>query len=172
MSPIARLAVATLGIVSVSGVSASDFIPKPYVGAQYGHTNFNRGALNHVNQNHVTARVGAEVLELFGVEARFGTGFTTIDKGTARVKGRYHYGVYGVINLPTDIAVSPYVIGGYTHTSTGINGENYRDDSAAYGLGLNWNVSDAVSVNGEFMRLVDNDWSRQSSTSFGVKFAF
>jgi|SRR5699024_2282842 len=172
MGTLTRLAVAALGVVSIGGASASDFIPKPYVGAQYGHTNFNRGDLNHVDQNHVTARVGAELLQIFGLEARVGTGFTAVEKDSVRVKGRYHYGVYGVINLPTVTDIAPYVLGGYTHTSTGINGKSFRDDSAAYGLGLNWSLSEAVSVNGEFMRLVDNDWSRQSSTSFGVKYSF
>lgn len=172
MNSINRFAVVVVGVVGASGVAANDYIPQPYVGAQYGHTNFNRGALNHVNQNHITARVGAEMFQLLGLEARVGTGLTTVDKGGNRVKGRYNYGVFGVVNLPTDTAISPYVLGGYTHVSTGINGRNFRDDSAAYGLGLNWNVSDAVSVNGEFMRLVDNDWSRQSTTAFGVKYNF
>lgn len=172
MSRLAIVALGALGVVSVPNVSAGELMLTPYVGAQYGHVNFKRGNLSHVNQNHISARVGVDMMELFGLEARVGTGFTEVEKSGSRVKGRYHYGVYGVINLPTGVAVSPYVIGGYTHTSTGINGSNVRDDSAAYGVGLNWNVSDAVAVNGEFMRLADNDWSRQSSTSFGVKYSF
>lgn len=162
----------TLGVVSISSVSAHELMLTPYVGAQYGHVNFKRGELSHVNQNHINARIGVDVMQIFGLEARLGTGFTKVEKEANQVKSRYQYGVYGVINLPTGAAVSPYVIGGYTHASTGINGNNVRDDSAAYGLGLNWSVSDAVAVNGEFMRLVDTDWSRQSSTSFGVKYSF
>lgn len=168
----AGVVVAALGLFSVGAASANDFMPKPYVGAQYGHTNFHRGGLGHVNQNHITARLGAEFAQIVGLEARLGTGFTSVDKGDVRVKDRYHYGVYGVINLPTEIAVSPYVIGGYSYASTGIDEMTIKNDSASYGLGLNWHVSDVVAVTGEYMRFIDNDWSRQSRASFGVKYTF
>lgn len=45
MNSINRFAVVVVGVVGASGVAANDYIPQPYVGAQYGHTNFNRGAL-------------------------------------------------------------------------------------------------------------------------------
>lgn len=172
MNRFAIVVLGVLGVASVPSVGASELMLTPYVGAQYGHINFKRGNLSHVNQNHINARVGVDVIELFGLEARVGAGFTEVEKSGSRVKSRYQYGVYGVVNLPTGAAVSPYVIGGYTHTATGINGSKVRDDSAAYGLGINWHVSSAVAVTGEFMRLVDNDWSRQSATSFGVKYSF
>ncbi len=88
-------------------------------------------------------------------------------------------GVYLVGQTTTDSAVSVYVIVGFTmvdftvDVDAGILGSASDSDDESdlsYGFGANFDVSDKVSLNIEFMQYLDKDDFEASAISLGVLF--
>ena len=90
------------------------------------------------------------------------------------------YGGYVKLGAPIGETIRPYVIGGYTEVKGKVSGsvagvsfsdtETFEDES--YGAGLDFNITDTVGANLEYMRYVDTDEEEISGISVGLRSAF
>lgn len=159
-----------LMMASASGLAIAD--STPYFGVQYGYLDFERGAVKEASLDALSLRGGLEINELLSGEVRLGTGLFDDDYRGIDAEMNYYYGVYAVVNLPTGGKLDPYLIGGYSYVDSSVGNEDYRDDGAAYGAGLNWAMDDQSALTLEYLKLVDNDHSKQNVVSVGMVYRF
>ncbi|WP_162925725.1 porin family protein [Isoalcanivorax indicus] len=161
-----------LMIGSACTVAAADMSDiTPYGGLQYAWTDFKRGDIN-TSLDSMVVRGGARFGQVLGAEARLSTGIGSGSHLGEKVKNRYNYGAYGLVNLPTGEAYTPYALAGYTYARTEIGDSRQRDDGLSYGAGVDWALDDIMSVNVEVLRSVRNDFTKQTVVGLGIAYRF
>lgn len=159
-----------------------------YLGANYAmfeYTNDDVDSGEEVNPDAVILRVGLEASDWLGIEARGGLGLdddSTTIAGVGEVTAELDelYGGYARAGLPMGDAVMPYIIGGWTHvegegelTSAGIRlVEEDTWEDWSWGAGVDFNLSDTVALNVEWMRYIDDGPEELDALAVGLRTAF
>lgn len=160
-----------------------------YLGANYAmfeYTNDDIDDDEEVNPDAVILRVGIEMADWFGLEARGGLGLdedSTSISGVGRVSAELDelYGAYARFGLPMGDMVMPYVIGGWTHVGGkgelsvpgGIGATASEDwDDVSWGGGVDVNLSETIALNVEYMRYIDDGPDELSAVAVGLRSAF
>ena len=90
------------------------------------------------------------------------------------------YGGYLKLSAPLSDSIHPYVIGGYSkmkadvkYTVAGVStDESERFEDESYGAGLDFNITDTLGANLEYMRYYDDDDITVDGIGLGVQVNF
>ena len=167
----------SLKMKSVAGAVSALILPgavqaETYLGAQANMMRIDRGAVSDAELTGLTLRAGMVFHELVSGEVRLGK---APDEDTYRgitVENDVYYGVYARLTPPVPWAVAPYLVGGYSYVENEFDDEMVRDDGAGFGGGVDMGVSDSMTVNLEYLRLIDNDFGKQELMGLGVSYFF
>lgn len=143
-----------------------------YVGAQANMMRVDRGSLQNAELTGVVFRGGVVMHALLSAEVRIGKGFGDDKVDGITLENDYFYGAYARLTPPVPWPVAPYLIGGYSYVENEVNDSMQRDDGMGYGGGFDMGVSDSVSINLEYLRLVNNDYGKQELIGLGANFFF
>ncbi|MCG8394652.1 MAG: porin family protein [Pseudomonadales bacterium] len=161
------------GGVLAAGVLAATIVQaQPYVGAQAGMMKIDRGQVSDATLTGLTLRGGLVLHELLSAEVRVGKAVGDDSYRNVDVENDFYYGAYARLTPPLAGPVQPYLIGGYSYVENDFNGNTLRDDGESYGGGFDLGMEEHLSMNLEYLRLVDNDFGTQELIGVGVNYAF
>ncbi|EKF74464.1 hypothetical protein A11A3_08585 [Alcanivorax hongdengensis A-11-3] len=169
-------------LVMAQGVYAAG----PYIGGSYSQIQYDNEEYDTdtLKIDSATVQAGVDITDFLAIEARGGLGFDKDSKGIADFKMDHLYGGYLKLAAPLSEVVRPYVIGGYTKVKGSVEangtvaGVDYSVDEdrtfedQSYGGGLDFNLTDTLGANLEYMRYVDKDDEEISGISVGLRSAF
>lgn len=157
-----------------------------YIGLNYSQYELDFDATsNTLKPTGVTLRAGVELNDMFGLEARVGTGIEddTRSSGLGSVEFELDriYGGYAKLSVPVLEMLRPYAIGGYSNvrgrTSVRSGGvllarDTDTVDGGSYGVGVDASLAGALGLNVEYMRYLDKDNYELNAISVGIRSAF
>lgn len=172
--------------LSCSLIAGGAYAAGPYIGAdytqfQYDNDNYDT---NTLKINGATVRAGVEFNDWIGLEVRGGTGFDTASDHGVDYQLDDMYGGYLKLSAPLSDMVHPYLIGGYTRldgkvkADASVAGVNYAVDQnkhledQSYGAGIDFNLTDTLGANVEYMRYYDKHDQKIAGISVGLRSAF
>lgn len=175
-----------LALMSVGTFAqAQEPVEQGYIGANYVFLTYEEdGFSEDLDLGALSAKAGAKFNPYFAAELRagFGVADESVSAGgvTAELELDYLIGGYGVIGLPTESPVYPYVVVGYTKgeltaSASGPGGSASFSDSESdfsYGVGANFAATEEFHVNVEYMNYLDKDGVEISGVSVGATVLF
>ncbi|HAE49837.1 hypothetical protein Y5W_00903 [Alcanivorax sp. 521-1] len=174
-------------VLSCSLVAGGAFAAGPYIGANYSQFQYDNDDVeggDTLKIDSAVLRAGFEFNDYLGIEARGGMGFESDKKEAALGTFEYDmdnmYGGYVKLSAPLAESVHPYIIGGYTKIKADVKytlgsvstDESERYEGESYGAGIDFNLTDTVGANLEYMRYYDQDEEEISGISVGLRSAF
>lgn len=173
-------------VLSCSLIAGGAYAAGPYIGAdytqfQYDNDNYDT---NTLKINGAMVRAGVEFNDWIGLEVRGGGGFDSASDHGLDYKLDDMYGGYLKLSAPLSDRVHPYLIGGYTRldgkvrADASVSGVNYSVDKKkhfedeSYGAGIDFNLTDTLGANVEYMRYYDKDKQKIAGISVGLRSAF
>lgn len=131
---------------------------------------------NEVTLNAIYGRFGALFNENLSAEARIGLGVGDDNVGGVKVELDNFYGAYVRGGIPVGEVFYPYAIVGYTKGKISASGPfgsgSFSDSDFSFGVGADFNVSDLLKINAEYLSYVDSDDVELTGFSVGVSFSF
>jgi len=172
-----------LGIAAlVSTPAAGTEAGSTYAGGQFAMLDYDVDGVSSFNPTGLIGRVGHFVADYVAIEGRVGFGLSddSITVQGVRVTGELEnlFGAYVVGHLPIEGAFSPYGLLGFTSAKARLElpdfgiSETDTDSGFTWGLGVDIRVNPQVSINGEYVRYLDESEYDFSALSFGVNFWF
>jgi opacity protein-like surface antigen len=165
--------------------SAQDAAPKAYVGGNYVFVTYDEdGFAEDIDMGALVAKVGAKINPYVSAELRAGFGVAddsaTVNGVTGEIEVDYLVGGYGVLGIPNETPVYPYVVLGFTkgELTASVRGPGGSASASAsetdfsYGVGANFDVSTNVQMNAEYMNYIDKDGAEISGISLGASYLF
>ncbi|MBF1801028.1 porin family protein [Alloalcanivorax profundimaris] len=173
-------------VLSCSLVAGGAFAAGPYIGANYSQFQYDNDEYDSdtLKIDAAVLRAGIEFNDYIGLEARGGMGFEEDSQGIVDFELDNMYGGYVKLSAPLAESVHPYIIGGYTKLKGTVKAEgsvagidySVDDDEhyegESYGAGIDFNLTDTVGANLEYMRYYDQDEEEISGISVGLRSAF
>lgn len=180
------LAGSALALMSVGGIAqAQEPVEQGYIGANYVFLTYEEdGFSEDLDLGALAGKVGAKFNPYFAAELRAGFGVAdesiSANGATATLELDYLVGAYGVLGLPNESPVYPYVVVGYTKgeltaSVSGPGGSASISDSEtdfSYGVGANLAATEEFHVNVEYMNYFDKDGYEISGFSVGATVLF
>lgn len=173
-------------VLSCSLIAGGAYAAGPYIGADYTQFQYDNDHYdtNTLKINGAVVRAGVEFNDWIGLELRGGGGFDSASDHGLHYRLDDMYGGYLKLSAPLSDKVHPYIIGGYTHLDgkvtayTTVSGIGYAatrkrhfgDES--YGAGIDFNLTDTLGANLEYMRYYDKDHQKIAGISVGLRSAF
>lgn len=164
---------------------AQEPIEQGYLGANYVFATYEEdGFSEDFDLGVLMGKAGAKFNPYFAAELRAGIGVAdesiSANGATAKLELDYLIGGYGVLGLPNESPVYPYVVIGYTKgeitaSASGPGGYASISESEtdiSYGIGANFAVTDEFQVNTEYMSYFDKDGVEISGISVGATLLF
>ena len=154
-----------------------------YAGATINMIDYDEDGFSSLSLTALSGIFGIKVNENFSVEGRLGFGIGDDDINflgeTVTVEIDHYYGIYGRIGAQVE-QFYPYVLLGYTRgesTASALGQSFSADDSDfSYGVGIDFNVSDTIAINAEYMNYLEGSEAgsdyEYSGFSLGARFAF
>lgn len=167
---ITKKTMAALVVAGASSFATAEMTP--YFGVQYGYLDYDRGVVDGASLDAFTVRGGLDINELLAAEVRAGVGLVDDTRRGVEAEMNYHYGIYAVVNLPTGTRIDPYLLGGYSYVDSTVNRKDYSDDGLAYGAGMKWSMNDESALTLEYLKVADNDHTKQNLISVGILYHF
>lgn len=132
-----------------------------------------------ITLNTVNAKFGAQLTKHLQAEIRGGLGSkdATVEALGVKVdlKLEHFYGAYIKAGVPDLESFFPYILLGYTEIelegSSGGVSVSESDNDFSYGVGIDFKLSDRVSINTEFANLYDKT-SKWNALTAGIVFNF
>lgn len=165
----------TLLAASVASASISASAAELYAGGSFAVLDS-----DEVTLNAVYGRFGAFFNDNISAEARlgFGVGDDTVNYDGVDVKAELDnvYGAYLRGGIPAGEIFYPYAILGYTKgkltaSAYGVSASDSESD-LSFGVGADFNVTEALKINAEYMSYMDKDEAELTGFSVGVAFSF
>ena len=167
------IALLTLAIVNVGSLKAESM----YYGAGAAFLDFSDNEISDsASLNAIFGRLGMQFNENIAAELRLGIGIgdDTLDifGFDATVELDTLYGFYLKGGVPVSDAFYPYAVLGYsrgeaTASVPGFGSDSSSESDFSYGLGVDFIVTDYVSVNLEYMNYLDKDGSEIDGFAIG-----
>tara|TARA_R110002049_G_scaffold280642_1_gene459965 strand:+ start:155 stop:709 length:555 start_codon:yes stop_codon:yes gene_type:complete len=128
----------------------------------------------------VSGRLGTFITENFSVEGRLGFGLVGDDvdiTGTnVDVDLNYIFGVYARAGLPVNENIYPYVLLGYSRgeveASAGSFSVEEAESDVSFGFGVDFKLNDKLTLNAEYVNLIDKDDVEVSGFNLGASVSF
>lgn len=172
---IMALSIAPLSVAHAAGVDGLDLDLHPYVGGGIGGFGLEYSDTAGSQNNTVFGgygKIGLDIGYYLGVEVRMGatmTGTTAQPAGSFSLTTAANNGLsndfflsyLGKVQVPVTAELTPYaLIGGttakFSDTPTGKASFSQTVTGFSYGFGLNYDVGNQVSINGEWMQYLTN----------------
>lgn len=177
---IKTLLITTLLLSSIPLAQAGD--TKNYFGAQYAMGEYDEAGFPVANPTAVVLRGGTFINKNFSVEGRFGFG---LGDGSVTYSGvpvdlavDSLFGAYALGHLPINKVMSIYGAIGYTSgelTAT-VPGTTIAvtesDSGMSFGLGADFNVSEKMAINVEYMNYLNETGYTFSALAVGLTGSF
>lgn len=172
------LSTLTAAIFSMSA-GANDL----YAGATINLIDYDEDGVPSLSLTTLSGIFGIKVNENFSVEGRLGFGIGDDDVNflgeNVTLEIDHYYGIYGRIGAQVE-QFYPYVLLGYTsgETTASVLGQSFSADDSdlSYGVGIDFNVSDTIAINAEYMNYLEGSEAGSdyelSGFSLGARFAF
>jgi len=159
----------TLAILSISATASAE----TYLGADYALVD-----VDNTNLGAIILKAGYQFNNWAAFEGRTGFGVRdksiNIDGLDIDVELNNLYGGYFVVRLLQNTNAYPYLIAGYTKAEVEASSSLYsvsvtEDESDfSFGVGANFELSESILGNFEFMRYLDKNESEVNGISLGV----
>lgn len=173
-------------VLSCSLVAGGAFAAGPYIGANYTQFQYDNEEYDSdtLKIDGATLRAGMEFTDWLGLEVRGGAGFDEDSRGIVDFELDNMYGAYVKLAAPISESVHPYIVGGYTKmkgtvkAEGSVGGIDYSVDDdqhfedQSYGAGIDFNLTDTLGANLEYMRYYDEGDEEISGISVGLRSAF
>ncbi len=170
-------------VFSLNAVAAGES-GKSYVGAQYSFVTYTESDIPDFNPTALVFRGGYKLNKNFALEGRFGFGLSSDSQIVSGINLDLEvdtiYGAYGIGYMPVSDKVDVYGILGVTQgklsataslgsISASVTGD---DSDISYGVGADFNVSNQVAINIEYMSYFSKSDFDASALSIGANFNF
>ena len=164
-----------------------------YVGVQYANLDLDSSG-NDVDVDldwttpALMVNVGYQINPYFAVEGRAGIGVSDDDDDfffgedengnpiprSTDAEIESYFGVFGRVGMPAGEVFYPYIQVGYGSVKIDSNriGGDVDESDFAYGIGANFNFTETMSGNLEYMSYYDEDDTELSGFSLGLQFDF
>jgi opacity protein-like surface antigen len=165
--------------------SAQGNAPQAYVGGNYVFVTYeDDGFAEDIDLGALVAKVGTKINPYFSAELRAGFGVAdetaTVDDFSGKIEIDYLVGGYGVLGIPNETPVYPYVVLGFTKgeltaSVTGPGGSasaSASESDISYGIGANFDINNNIQMNAEYMNYIDKDGAEISGISVGASYLF
>lgn len=151
-----------------------------YVGVNVSQTEYKEEGIPSAKPSAISFKVGNQFNKNFALEARLGTGLSddriTVFGVPATVEVDNFYGVYAKGILPVSNMISAYGLVGYTHGEITARAAGMSvtgsDSDFSYGLGVDFAITQNMSLNIEWARLFEGAGYKVNALSFGVGYKF
>jgi outer membrane immunogenic protein len=177
-----RVLLALLGLCVSSAVVAAPVLPlkeQPmYWGVGYSWIDYSEDAWNdEASLGALTGRLGYQYSDMISGEVRYSRGVRDDSFSGVQVDLDHMYGIYGKVNLLTDVDFSPYAILGYTQGEAtgflaGAASASQKEHGVSYGVGVDLCRDQPVCMQVEYMSYVDKDNFQASGMLVGLKVRF
>lgn len=178
-----KIILAGSAVAMISGASfahAQTPVEQGYLGANYVFLTYEEdGFSEDFDLGALVGKAGAKLNPYFAAELR--GGFGVADESfsgngvSAELELDYLIGGYGVLGLPNESPVYPYVVlgltkGELTASASGPGGSasiSESESDVSYGVGANFAVNERFHVNAEYMNYLDKDGVEITGVSVG-----
>jgi opacity protein-like surface antigen len=169
------LCITPLSVVHAAGVDGMDLDLHPYVGAGIGAFGLEyKDSLG--SQNNTVfggyGKIGVDIGYYLGAEVRIGTttsgttaqpagAFSLTTAADNKLSNDFFVSYLGKVQIPVTAELTPYALIGattakFTDTPTGKTAFSQTVTGLSYGFGLDYNVGNQLSINGEWMQYLTN----------------
>lgn len=154
--------------------------PQKYLGVGLGFYTYDEIGFGEADLTGSVFRVGAKFNEYIAAEGRLGFGIVGDSVSylgqEIDVDLNYLFGAYLRAGIPASDKVFPYMVAGFTRgeveaSALGVSVEAAESDMS-YGLGIDVDASDKVTLNAEYINLLDKDGAEVGGFSLGVAVNF
>jgi|SRR5690554_679268 len=165
--------------------SAQGNVQQAYAGVNYAFVTYEEEGLSEdIDLGALVAKVGTKVNPYFAAELRAGFGVAdesaSVGNVSVKVEIDYLVGGYGVLGIPNETPIYPYVVLGFTKgeltaSAKGPGGSatvSASESDISYGVGANFDLSSNVQMNAEYMNYIDKDGAEISGISVGASYLF
>ena len=143
-----------------------------YGGIQYSKVDYSESGLG-LDFSTVGAIAGYELTNAFAIEARYSKGQSDDSAFGVGFEVDNTYGVYGVVSLPNETNIEPYVVIGYTKGKLSASGYGSESESDfSYGAGISFKLAESLSIRTEYMVLLDKEDYEFNSVSASLIYKF
>lgn len=160
-----------LGIFFMSVINSNAADTKGYIGFNYMIIDYEDDFDNNANLGAGGIKIGFNIIDYLAIEARGGLGLkddeVDVQGVDVDVKIDWYYGLYLLPKYRIN-QFQIYGIAGFTKAE----GEEVEESDFSYGAGLEWFVSENVSLNVEYTMLFDKSDYEIDSFNIGVNCHF
>lgn len=177
---IKKSTIAAIGLSSL--VCGSAMAEGNYFGGSFAALDYSDDSVDQdFSLTAVYGRLGTNFSENFSGEIRVGTGVgdDSVSYGgiNANIELDTIYGLYVRAGIPVTESFFPYAVVGYTRgeltlSVSGLGSASESESDASFGLGADFNLTQNVIINGEYMSYFDKDGAEISGFSIGLTTAF
>ncbi|KAF0811118.1 hypothetical protein A167_00150 [Alcanivorax sp. S71-1-4] len=160
----------TAGALTFVGVAQAQEA-RPYFGAQYNFAEVDGGG-DEAEFDVFSGRLGVEFNPFLALEARAGFGVGDDRVNGVKVELDHYYGLYAKLALANESQFTPYLLGGYTKVKTDPKLGSDNEDDFGYGIGVDFNLDQALALNLEYARLLDASDVDMDAMSLGFTYRF
>ena len=166
--------------LSVVAIAEDNSDPQKYFGVGLGFYTYDEIGFGEADLTSSVFRAGAKFNEYIAAEGRLGFGITgdsVLYLGQeVDVDLNYLFGAYLRAGIPASDKVFPYIVAGFTRgevaaSALGVSVEVAESDMS-YGFGIDIDASDKVTLNAEYINLLDKNEAEVGGVSLGVAVNF
>lgn len=158
--------IALLSAVAGAAFSMQSFAQDAYVGGSMSFMNYSEAYYDDASLTSLTAIFGKQYNENLAGEFRFGFGLggdtVNADGFNIDLKLKNMMGAYLKAGAPTSGKLYPYAMIGFTRAEleASVLGYSVSDDdsSLSFGLGVDYQATQAVKVSAEYMNYLSGDY--------------
>lgn len=175
-----QLVVFSLLSAAAFNLHAENIKGNNYIGASANFLSYEEPAIEDATLVSVSGRLGTFITENISAEARLGFGLLGDDVdvfGTSvDIDLNYFFGVYARAGLPINDNLYPYVLLGYTRgeveASAGGSSLSEAESDTSFGFGVDLKLNEKLTLNAEYINLLDKDGVEVSGFTLGASVSF
>lgn len=180
----------SVGCAIVLGISASvahsqNSVAEGYLGISHSFLTYEDDAFNEdFDLGALVGQAGARFNPYLSAELRAGFGTydhtVSVNSASASIEVDYLIGGYGLVGIPTESPIYPYVIAGMTQGKLSISAQGPGGSASAsesesdfsYGVGAKVSVTDKLALTAEYLRYFDESDYEISGITIGGQVKF
>jgi opacity protein-like surface antigen len=171
-----KIAIAALLSATTFAAHADTAKAQKYIGGNANFLSYEETGAIDASLIAVSGRLGTFINENFSFEARVGLGLIgddeTISGTTVDIDLNHFFGVYARAGLPINEKLYPYALLGYTRGEVEASAGGFTVDEAesdtSFGFGVDFKVNDKLTLNAEYINLLDKDGAEVSGFNLGI----
>jgi opacity protein-like surface antigen len=169
----------TLLSTTAFSLQAENIKDNNYIGATANFLNYEQPGAE-ANFTTVSGRLGTFINDNFSAEARLGFGVRGDDFSvfgtTVDIDLNYVFGIYARAGFPMNEKLYPYVLLGYSkgevETSVGSTSSDETASGSSFGFGVDFKLNNKLTLNAEYISLLDRSDIEVSGFNLGASVSF